>query len=179
MSYLTIYSDQNRQTLLETADPVQIAQTLAGLNARFERWEANQVLGEQPTQETVLKAYDADITRLIDANGYQAVDVISLSADHPKKDELRQKFLHEHRHSDDEVRFFVDGSGLFVLHEDDKVFSLLCEKGDLISVPAGTRHWFDMGSQPSFTCIRLFNNPEGWVAQATGDDISMRFPILS
>lgn len=179
MSYLTIYEDQSHQTLLETADPVQIEQALSALNARFERWEANKVLAQQAQPDDVLQAYKQDIDRLVTANGYQAVDVISLFPDHPKKTELREKFLHEHRHSDDEVRFFVEGSGLFVLHEQDKVFSLLCEKGDLISVPAGTRHWFDMGSQPHFVCIRLFNNPEGWVAQATGDDIAAKFPQLN
>lgn len=179
MSYLTVYSEQNHQTLLETADPVQIEQALAGLQAKFERWQADKALDTEAEQESVLQAYKADIDRLIAENGYQAVDVISLSPDHPKKTELRQKFLHEHRHSDDEVRFFVEGSGLFVLHEQGKVFSLLCEKGDLISVPAGTRHWFDMGSQPHFVCIRLFNNPEGWVAQATGDDIATHFPTLN
>lgn len=179
MSYLTVYADQSHQTLLETSDPVQIEQALSALNARFERWQANKVLDQQAQSDDVLQAYKDDIDRLVANNGYQAVDVISLSPDHPKKTELREKFLHEHRHSDDEVRFFVEGSGLFVLHEQGKVFSLLCEKGDLISVPAGTRHWFDMGSQPHFVCIRLFNNPEGWVAQATGDDIAEKFPNLN
>ena len=59
-----------------------------------------------------------------------------------------------------------------------KVYAALCEKDDLISVPASTRHWFDMGPNPSFTAIRLFNNPEGWVADFTGDNIAGRFPLL-
>ncbi|MEM7678491.1 MAG: cupin, partial [Myxococcota bacterium] len=53
---------------------------------------------------------------------------------------------------------------------------VLCERGDLIAVPDGTRHWFDMGSEPNFKCIRFFTNPEGWVAQFTGDDIAGKFP---
>ena len=64
------------------------------------------------------------------------------------------------------------------MHIADRVYSVLCEKGDLISVPAGTKHWFDMGPNPEFTAIRLFNNPEGWVANFTGDDIAGRFPML-
>ena len=76
------------------------------------------------------------------------------------------------------MRFFVRGHGLFVIHVGDKVYSMLCEKDDLISVPANTRHWFDMGPNPTFTAIRLFNDPEGWVAQFTGDKIASRFPLL-
>ncbi len=56
---------------------------------------------------------------------------------------------------------------------------VLCEKNDLISVPAHTPHWFDMGSEPNFTAIRIFDNPEGWIAQFTGDDIASAYPRLA
>ena len=55
---------------------------------------------------------------------------------------------------------------------------VLCEKDDLISVPAGTRHWFDMGPEPYFVAIRVFTNPAGWVANFTGSDIAAQFPRL-
>ena len=112
------------------------------------------------------------------SDGYQTFDVVSLSEDHPEKDAMRQKFLAEHTHSEDEVRFFVAGEGLFSLHVDSRVYEVLCTRGDLISVPANTRHWFDMGPRPNFVAIRLFNNPEGWVANFTGDDIADRFHRL-
>ncbi|THD09958.1 1,2-dihydroxy-3-keto-5-methylthiopentene dioxygenase, partial [Rhodanobacter lindaniclasticus] len=116
--------------------------------------------------------------RLMGEAGYQAVDVISLAPDHPDRAALRQKFLSEHTHSEDEVRFFVAGSGQFTLHLGDKVYDVLCEKGDLIGVPDGTRHWFDMSESPCFVAIRLFTNKEGWVANFTGDDIATRFPRM-
>jgi 1,2-dihydroxy-3-keto-5-methylthiopentene dioxygenase len=72
----------------------------------------------------------------------------------------------------------VEGKGLFSLHIDDKVFEVLCEKGDLISVPANTAHWFDMGPRPRFVAIRFFNNPEGWVANYTGSPIAEQFSRL-
>ena len=118
------------------------------------------------------------IDRLMKEDGYQTVDVVSLSADHPQKNEFRQKFLSEHTHSEDEVRFFVGGEGLFTLHIGEKVFEVLCTEGDLISVPANTTHWFDMGPNPNFIAIRLFNNPEGWIANFTGSDIADRFNRL-
>ena len=101
-----------------------------------------------------------------------------MTPDHPEREALRGKFLSEHTHAEDEVRFFVEGQGLFSLHIDQEVLVTLCERGDLISVPAGTRHWFDMGPTPSFCALRFFNNSAGWVATFTGDSIAERFPRL-
>jgi len=129
-------------------------------------------------QAEVLAAYRSEIERLVAERGYRSVDVVSLDPAYPDREALRRKFLAEHTHADDEVRFFVAGSGLFTLHAAGRVYAVLCEQDDLISVPAGVPHWFDMGSAPAFTCIRLFNDPAGWVAQFTGDDIAARFPVL-
>ena len=99
--------------------------------------------------------------------------------DHPQKAQLRTKFLAEHTHGDDEVRFFVEGAAMFYLHAAARVHMVLCERNDLISVPAGMPHWFDMGPEPYFTVIRLFTTPEGWVARFTGDSIATRFPAFA
>ena len=145
---------------------------------QLERWDASAPVAAGASQEDVIATYRPQIDRLMAERGYVTVDVISVSRDHPQKDELRAKFLDEHRHAEDEVRFFVAGRGLFTLHIEDMVYAVLCEKNDLISVPAGTRHWFDMGEQPSFVAIRLFNNPDGWTAQFTGERIADQFPRL-
>jgi 1,2-dihydroxy-3-keto-5-methylthiopentene dioxygenase len=176
MSRLRIYADTDATTpLLETNDHAQIADELGRQGVRFERW-ATRTLPAVPTPEDVLAAYRPEIEMLKIDGGYATCDVISLSPAHPNKDALRQKFLNEHTHSEDEVRFFVAGSGLFTLHVGDRVYEVLCQQGDLIGVPDGTPHWFDMGAQPSFTAIRLFTNPAGWVANFTGADIAQRFP---
>jgi 1,2-dihydroxy-3-keto-5-methylthiopentene dioxygenase len=106
------------------------------------------------------------------------VDAIRLTPEHPDREALRRKFLAEHTHSEDEVRFFVEGRGLFCLHIGEEVLQVLCEQNDFLRVPAGTRHWFDMGGAPRFTAIRFFDNPEGWVAQFTGDGIADHYPLL-
>ena len=155
-----------------------IAAELGKVGVRFEQWEAGQPIIPGASQDEVIAAYRADIERLMDEEGYRTVDVISLTPDHPDRATLRQKFLNEHTHAEDEVRFFVAGSGLFTLHIGDRVYEVLCEKGDLIGVPDNTPHWFDMSESPSFVAIRLFNNPEGWVARFTGSDIASRFPRL-
>lgn len=176
MSRLTLYRDDDPATItLDTDDAQAIATALAPIGVVFTRW-ALAKLPSDAEQEAILAAYRPTIDRLRAEKGYQAVDIVSLSPDHPDRKAMRGKFLSEHRHSEDEVRFFVAGTGMFYLHEAGHVHMLLCEAGDLISVPAGLRHWFDMGPEPSFAAIRLFTDPAGWIAQFTGDSIADRFP---
>jgi 1,2-dihydroxy-3-keto-5-methylthiopentene dioxygenase len=179
MSRLRVYDQREPTRPIGTLfDHAMIAHALDEVGVRFERWAANQPVEPGASQDDVIAAYHDDIERLKREQGYTAVDVISLTADHPQKDALRQKFLSEHTHSEDEVRFFVAGQGQFTLHIGERIYDVLCEKGDLIGVPDGTRHWFDMGPNPNFVAIRLFTNPEGWVAKFTGADIAERFPRL-
>ena len=179
MSRLRIFNDNAPQTpLLATADRAEMAAELARIGVDFEQWEAAQPVLPGDPPDAIMAAYRTDIDRLIEANGFRTVDVVSIAPDNQNREAMRAKFLDEHFHKEDEVRFFVAGSGLFTLHVDDKVYEVECVKGDLIGVPDGTRHWFDMGEFPHFVAIRLFNNPEGWVANFTGDDIASRFPRL-
>jgi 1,2-dihydroxy-3-keto-5-methylthiopentene dioxygenase len=180
MSRLRIFPEGKGQspekTFVKHAD---ISRELGGVGIRFEQWESSKPVVPGATQEQVIEAYCDDIESLKREKGYQAVDVISLTPEHPDRAMLRQKFLNEHTHSEDEVRFFVAGRGLFTLHIGKKVYEVLCEKGDLIGVPDGTPHWFDMSESPYFIAIRLFTNKEGWVANFTGSDIANDYPRLS
>ena len=179
MSRLTIYAaDDASNIMFDGEEFADIQARLGEAGVMLDRWEAGRELDDHADNEAILTAYQSEIDKLVAEGGYQSYDVVSMNPDHPEKDAFRQKFLAEHRHSEDEIRFFVRGQGLFVMHIGDKVYSMLCEKDDLISVPAGTKHWFDMGPNPEFTAIRLFNNPDGWVANFTGDDIANRFPML-
>jgi 1,2-dihydroxy-3-keto-5-methylthiopentene dioxygenase len=163
---------------VDTADGAEIARHLSAAGVRFERWRAAVAFAPDAAPQAVIEAYRRDIDRLMDENGYRSVDVIRMLPDNPQRAELRAKFLNEHIHTEDEVRFFVEGAGAFYLHMHDEVHTVLCESGDLIGVPANTTHWFDMGPEPRFTAIRLFTNPDGWVARFSGSDISERFPRL-
>jgi 1,2-dihydroxy-3-keto-5-methylthiopentene dioxygenase len=176
MSALTIYPDNQPQYGELYTDLNAIQEQLNDIGVQFERWESVYTLASDADQESILAAYAGSIDRLKQQCGFQSVDVIKLNPDHPEKDAFRQKFLAEHVHDDFEVRFFVEGSGLFYLHVGDKVYGVLCEQGDLISVPANTSHWFDMGENPRFTCIRFFTTPDGWVANFTNSAIAKTFP---
>lgn len=176
MSLLTIYNDSSADVIEVISENNTIMNRLEGIGVLFEQWEASSHLNDDAPNEMILDAYQDSINKLKERYGFQSADVIALNPDHPDKVALRNKFLDEHTHSDFEVRFFVDGKGLFYIHHDNLVYAILCEKSDLISVPANTPHWFDMGVAPQFKCIRLFTTPEGWVANYTGSDIARRFP---
>jgi len=178
-SALRVWNENDPNALLvDTTDAALIARELHAVGVRFERWAADAELPQGADQATVLAAYRTSIEKLVAEQGYQTMDVIRLERGTPNTEPMRKKFLDEHQHSEDEVRFFVEGRGAFYLHLNGRVYQTLCVKGDLISVPAGTKHWFDMGSDPEFTAIRLFNNQEGWVANFTGDTIASNFPKL-
>lgn len=179
MSRLRIYAEHDPNNVqLESTDPAAITRELDRRGVRFERWQPRALVRPGASQDSVLTAFKTDIDRLMHAHGYRAVDVVSMAADHPDKLALRQKFLAEHTHGEDEVRFFVAGRGLFSLHLDTEVCEILCEQGDLLNVPQHTRHWFDMGANPSFVAIRLFTNPDGWVARFSDDPIAQSFSRL-
>jgi len=178
MSELTVYATEAATPLAHLTDHAAIAAELAPLGVRFARWRTDRPLAIDAGQEEVLAAYADDVERLNGEFGFQSVDVVALRPDHPEREALRAKFLQEHVHDDFEVRFFVDGRGLFYIHAGERVYGILCEQGDLISVPAGAKHWFDTGAAPDFKCIRLFTTPNGWEASFTGDAIDARFPRL-
>ena len=182
MSRLSIFPDRSEAATplpkLVCNDPATIQTELADRGIGFEQWPAAQNLPDGADQDSILSAYASDVARIQAEGGYGTVDAIRMHPAHPDREALRQKFLAEHTHAEDEVRFFVEGRGLFCLHLGEEVLVTLCERGDLIRVPARTRHWFDMGAAPSFCALRFFNNSEGWVAQFTGDPIAGRYPLL-
>lgn len=153
---------------------------LAARGVWFDQWEANIQLADDADQDTVLEAYAHVLKPYMAQNGYQTADVISVHPNLPNLDALKTKFLTEHTHSEDEVRFFVDGEGLFWfnLEGDEPVFCVICEKGDLISVPANTKHWFDFGPKLSVKAIRVFIDQSGWIPHYTESGVDQSYNAL-
>lgn len=176
MTRLTIF-DEAGSALETVTEHAAIAARLAPHGVRLERWPTPVDLAPDAGQDEVLEHYRDPVRELSDEFRFRAVDVVSVRPDHPEREALRGKFIDEHTHDDFEVRLFVDGSGLFYLHPEERVYGLECERGDFIAIPAGTRHWFDMGPAPDFKCIRFFTDPEGWVGHFTGSGVNRRFPL--
>lgn len=178
MSRLTEYAVENPTVpLMDTSHAGLIADLLSDLRVRFERWPAERELALAAPAE-ILQLYATEVARLKESGGYRTADVVSVTPDSPNVPALRSKFRDEHTHAEDEVRFFVNGKGAFYLRNGDRVVRVICERGDLLSVPAGLRHWFDMGPSPVFTAIRLFTNEAGWIPAFTGSGVAASIPAL-
>jgi 1,2-dihydroxy-3-keto-5-methylthiopentene dioxygenase len=159
-------------------DPSAVRQFLDRRGIVHERWSADRDLPSGASNEQVLAAYDYLLKPFMEKCGYQTIDVIRVNGHTPNLEGIREKFIREHTHSEDEVRVFVDGQGFFWFHkeeQDEEVFALLCEQGDLISVPANTKHWFDLGKSPKVRAIRLFTDQAGWVPHYTNSGIDQRY----
>lgn len=153
-----------------------ITSTLAEQGVAFTRVQVATPIVPGASGQEVMAAFKAQIDTL--ETRQAALEVISVGNDHPQKGELRGRYLQEQFHEADEVCFIAAGRGLFSLHLGEYVYALLCERNDVLSVPAGTRHWFDMGENPYLVAIRLFSQPDGDAIRVTGDDIASRFAGL-
>ena len=177
MSRLRIFSEQDTVNPVLVANSHEfIAEQLQKIGVRFEQWQATAPVAPGASQDDVFAAYKPDIDKIVQEKGFKTVDVVSISPDHPDREAMRAKFLNEHFHKEDEVRFFVAGSGLFTLHVEDRVYEILCTQGDLVGVPDSTKHWFDMGPAPYFIAIRFFTEADGWVGHFTGSGWAEKFP---
>jgi len=165
--------DENRR--IENTS--EIRAFLSDRGVFFDQWETPAKLSDDASQDEILEAYSDTLTPFMKANGYEVADVINIYPGIDNYAAIREKFLSEHTHSEDEVRFFVDGQGLFWFNLDDTpVFNVLCEQGDLISVPSNTRHWFDAGAEnPNVKAIRIFIDPAGWVPHYTHSDVEKKY----
>ena len=142
----------------------------------IEKWEANTKLADDADQETILAAYSHELKPFMEKNGYVTADVINVTPQTPNLPAIREKFMKEHRHSEDEIRFFVDGEGLFWFHLDNgEVLGVTCTAGDFMSVPKNFRHWFDLAPKYFVKAIRIFSNIEGWVPHYTGSGVDAKY----
>ncbi|MDE2320223.1 MAG: acireductone dioxygenase [Rhodospirillales bacterium] len=175
---MLVYEDISpAKPIFDSMDAAEISVELQKIEVKFQRWEGGGDLLDAAPAADILNTYRPYLDSLMGETGAGSADVVKLTPDHPQAAALREKFLAEHTHTEPEIRFFVSGSGHFVLHEGGRVYDVLCEKDDLIFVPAGIKHWFDAGPRPNFTALRVFTDTSGWVAHFTGDNISSRFPV--
>src|ERR1700709_1008468 len=167
MTLLTVWDEENPATPeLQTRDYDTILGVLTPLGVRFSRWDLKP-LSDDPSQDELLATYRAEIDAVNAEQGYTLVDALKIlpesTPDYAKVAiDSRAKFLDEHQHDDDEDRFFARGTGVFYLRVGGKVNAVLCEAGDVISVPANTTHWFDMGTNPEYISVRFFHDDDGW-----------------
>lgn len=160
-------------------DAAEISEFLGRYGIWYRRFEGADALADDATQEEVLEAYGEPVRELMAEGGYRTADVIDIRPDTPDLQTMLDKFNVEHWHDEDEVRFIVRGRGLFHVHPGDgQVFSIEVESGDLINVPRGTRHWFDLCQDRRIRAIRLFQDPSGWTPHYTGSGVDAGYQPL-
>ncbi len=164
--------DENR-TL---GDPQAITQYLASIGINYERWEPSHPVAPDAPPEEILAAYAPEIEKLKAQGGYSTADVIDVKPQTPGLEAMLAKFNREHWHDEDEVRFIIHGRGLFHIHpHQGPVLAIEVEAGDLIRVPRGTWHWFDLCADRQIRAIRLFQNPAGWTPHYTDSGIDHNY----
>ena len=145
----------------------------------YERTGAASGLTPDSTADEILAAWAPKIDELKARGGYVVADVIDVKPDTPNLDAMLKRFSSEHWHDEDEVRLIVEGRGLFHIHPPGKpVFALEIEAGDLIRVPRGTHHWFDLCGEKRIRAIRLFQDPSGWTPHYTESGEDTKFQPL-
>lgn len=156
--------DENRTM----TDATEISEFLAPFGIWYRRFEGSDSLGESPTDQEILDAYKEPIEILKAEGGYVTADVINIKPETPNLQVMLDKFNKEHWHDEDEVRFIVHGRGLFHIHpQHGPVFSIEVAQGDMIKVPRGTHHWFDLCADRTIRAVRLFQDTSGWAPHYT------------
>lgn len=159
-------------------DKAEITEYLSTIGIDYERWDADEMrVSPDATEEEILAAYSPEIEQLKVSGGYVTADVINIVPTTPNLDVMLNKFNKEHWHDEDEVRFIVKGHGLFHIapKEGGDVVSIEMEAGDLIRVPRGTMHWFNLCGDKTVRAIRLFQDITGWTPYYSESGIDINY----
>jgi len=168
-------AEENR----EITATAEIRDFLRPFGIWYEQWEVAGRLDSAATNEEILSVYAPEIERLKAAGGFVTADVINVTPQTPGLEAMLARFSREHTHSEDEVRFTVKGSGVFHIHPPGSpVFAIQVEAGDLINVPRGTQHWFDLCDDRTIRCIRLFQDASGWTPHYVDSGVHERYAPL-
>lgn len=133
------------------------AQTLASHDVYYARLSTEEA------------AYDPALRALKAQRGYIEQDMVALTPSTPNLDAICAKFVDEHYHDDDEVRFVLEGEGIFdIRSRDDRWMRVVVEPGDLIVVPKDRHHRFMLTDSRNIRCVRLFRDTSGWVPHYRG-----------
>ncbi|WFS16858.1 acireductone dioxygenase [Pseudomonas sp. 905_Psudmo1] len=177
MSSLAVHlhtSPELPNKVLNHAD--DIASTLSAVGIDYRQLELPAALRPGCEQAEFDAAYGLWLQAFMGNEGHVQQELFNLQRNHPQKLELRARYLDEQVQSSASTWLFLGGFAQLSVHLDGYVYVLQGERGDLLTLPAGTRHWFDLGEEPHVLAVRL--SPSEDTPERTGDDIASRFPRL-
>ena len=155
----------------------EIKNHLASIGIDYQRWENVKNVSPDASADEILEAYSEEIEKMKAKGGYQTADVIDIKADTPNLEPMLEKFRPEHFHDEDEVRFIVKGCGIFHIAPENggDVTAVKMTAGDMIRVPRGTKHWFDLDETRTVRAIRLFQDVTGWTPHYTESGLEKNY----
>jgi 1,2-dihydroxy-3-keto-5-methylthiopentene dioxygenase len=157
-------------------DVQEISSCLGGYGIDYERWIPAHPVADDAPAEQILRVYSSEIEKLKTRGGYLTADVIDVGPKTTGLEEMLAKFSREHWHDEDEVRFVIAGRGIFHIHPGaETVLAVEVEAGDLIRIPRGTQHWFNLCADRRIRAIRLFQDTAGWTPHYTDSGVDEGF----
>ena len=174
---MAIVDVSTRELRLTNAE--EITAYLNGIGIDYAKWANLKQVSEDASDQEILDGYADEIEILKEKGGYVTADVINIVPTTPGLDVMLNKFNKEHWHDEDEVRFIVKGHGLFhIAPEGGDVVSIEMEAGDMIRVPRGTKHWFNLCGDKTVRAIRLFQDVSGWTPHYTESGVDAGYQPL-
>ena len=171
MAVVTICNENKTLTNID-----EMTTILAACGIDYERWNPSHPIADDAPADEILQTYSREIEALNARGGYVTADVIDVSPSTPGLEAMLAKFNREHWHDEDEVRFIIAGRGLFHIHTTtETVLAIEVEAGDLIRVPRGTLHWFNLCDDRRIRAIRLFQDTAGWTPHYTSSRVDEHF----
>jgi 1,2-dihydroxy-3-keto-5-methylthiopentene dioxygenase len=131
-----------------------------------------QVLSEEE-KEKLLETVNDRFEFLKKEYGYQTRDLVVLHPEVPGLKEMLAKFDKVHYHTDEEVRYILDGSGYFGFIGKEEKFLVHVTASDFISVPRNTKHWFYLDENMRIKAVRYFTDTAGWVPNYVEEKASL------
>jgi len=161
MSSLTVYHQSSPEYPNKLLTHVEdIASTLAAVGVQFSQVPVQQAVTAGTASDELLAASRVQVDQLLSHHGYAYAEVLSLCDERGEGSELARRLRAEQCCQPAHLHYYLAGRGLLALHIGEYVYNLLCEKGDLLRLPAGTAHWFDGGEHPRFAVLRLFGSAQ-------------------
>lgn len=107
---------------------------------------------------------DEELAKIRKDRGYSYTDVITVSPDKlAGYEEKIKSFFEEHIHTDEEIRYILEGTGYFdVRDKDDKWIRIALVEGQMIVLPEGIYHRFTLDTKNYIKAMRLFVGEPVW-----------------